>query len=201
MYIIIIDHVSLSLLVSTEKMIRTLVTKHPLPLLLLLQLLQPLHFYQDYVDRENLKELQEELYGIGPMRPYSKERFERLSIIKHGRLMYDPNYCNQLIKERDIHDRKKCVKEHYFVTMQYSEMQSLCSSKFVPCKNGVKKCNKSSRLIDGLYCNLIGGNIVPYCQYESFHRQGYVLLTCQWNNDIEKLIPEKINDIMILFWP
>ena len=34
------------------------------------------------------------------------------------------------------------------------------------------------------------------CVYESSYRQGQVLMTCRWQNDIQEVIPAYINDIM-----
>nr|XP_040131852.1 inactive ribonuclease-like protein 9 [Ictidomys tridecemlineatus] len=188
--------------VSTEKMIRTLVTKHPVLLLLLVQLLQPLIPDREYlrVSRENRDEYDEILagfYGKGPTRSYTKEKFEKFSIIAPGRPLSDSSYCDDIIKERNVQHRLNCMTEHYFVIMEYSEMQTLCYSKYAPCKNGVKKCNRSRRLVDGLYCKLTGEAKLPDCKYESVERRGYVLFTCRWQDDIKKLVPKKINDIMV----
>ena len=36
------------------------------------------------------------------------------------------------------------------------------------------------------------------CEYESSYRQGYVLIICRWQNDIQEIIPAYVNDIMTL---
>uniref|UniRef100_A0A8C6EMK9 Inactive ribonuclease-like protein 9 n=1 Tax=Marmota marmota marmota TaxID=9994 RepID=A0A8C6EMK9_MARMA len=186
-------------------MIRTLVTKHPLLLLLLLQLLQALQALKiDRVylgipeeSRDEYDELWEEFYGTGPTRPFTKKKFERISILQPGRQLSDPSYCDHLVRERNVQHKLNCLKEHYFVIMEFSEMQTLCYSKYVPCKNGVKKCIRSKNTVEGLYCKLTGGTKLPDCKYESVERRGYVLFTCRWQDDIQSLTPEKINDIVV----
>uniref|UniRef100_A0A8D2CKT7 Inactive ribonuclease-like protein 9 n=1 Tax=Sciurus vulgaris TaxID=55149 RepID=A0A8D2CKT7_SCIVU len=182
-------------------LIDTLVTKHPLPLLLLLQLLQPLHFCQRYhgiseQDIDEYEEMREEFFGTGPPRPFTKKKFERFYIIEPGRPFHESNYCRDVIMEKNVHFRLKCVTEHYFVLSNFTQMQKICSSVFVPCKNGVRKCNRSKNIIHGVYCKFTGGTIMPDCNYITYERQGFVLVTCRWQNDIQQLIPNSINDIV-----
>ena len=36
------------------------------------------------------------------------------------------------------------------------------------------------------------------CEYDSFYRQGYVLITCRWQNNIQEIVPVYVDDIMAL---
>ncbi|XP_062944999.1 inactive ribonuclease-like protein 9 [Cynocephalus volans] len=184
---------------------RALITTHARPLLLLLlQLLQPLQFLwindmsgipED--EREEYAEYLEILYGTRPTRPPSIEKFKRINIVDPlGRPFYDDDYCTDEMRANIIHSKFRCLQEHYFLTMQYEELKNICLNKFVPCKNGIKKCKMSTTLEGGLYCKLIEGTRMPECIYEPEYRSGYVLITCRWHNETQEFIPESVNDIV-----
>nr|XP_028698492.1 inactive ribonuclease-like protein 9 [Macaca mulatta]XP_028698493.1 inactive ribonuclease-like protein 9 [Macaca mulatta] len=189
---------------STGKMMRTLITTHPLLLLLLLQqLLQPVQFQEVDTDfdspedkMEEFREYLEEFRRTGPTRPPTKEKVERRVIIEPGMPLYHRDYCNEEIMRKNVYHKQRCVTEHYFLLMQYDELEKICYNRFVPCKNGVRKCNRSKGLVEGVYCNLTEAFKIPRCKYKSFYRRGYVLITCAWQNEIHKLIPHTINDLV-----
>nr|XP_011765337.1 inactive ribonuclease-like protein 9 isoform X1 [Macaca nemestrina]XP_011765338.1 inactive ribonuclease-like protein 9 isoform X2 [Macaca nemestrina]XP_011765339.1 inactive ribonuclease-like protein 9 isoform X1 [Macaca nemestrina]XP_011765340.1 inactive ribonuclease-like protein 9 isoform X2 [Macaca nemestrina] len=189
---------------STGKMMRTPITTHPLLLLLLLQqLLQPVQFQVVDTDfdspedkMEEFREYLEEFRRTGPTRPPTKENVERRVIIEPGMPLYHRDYCNEEIMRKNIYHKQRCVTEHYFLLMQYDELEKICYNRFVPCKNGVRKCNRSKGLVEGVYCNLTEAFKIPRCKYKSFYRRGYVLITCAWQNEIHKLIPHTINDLV-----
>ncbi|EHH27682.1 hypothetical protein EGK_17946, partial [Macaca mulatta] len=169
--------------VSTGKMMRTPITTHPLLLLLLLQqLLQPVQFQEVDTDfdspedkMEEFREYLEEFRRTGPTRPPTKENVERRVIIEPGMPLYHRDYCNEEIMRKNVYHKQRCVTEHYFLLMQYDELEKICYNRFVPCKNGVRKCNRSKGLVEGVYCNLTEAFKIPRCKYKSFYRRGYVL--------------------------
>uniref|UniRef100_A0A673T052 Inactive ribonuclease-like protein 9 n=1 Tax=Suricata suricatta TaxID=37032 RepID=A0A673T052_SURSU len=171
------------------------------PLLLLLLLLQPLQLkflHQNGRMSEEKAELfedyLEELDSTGPTLPPTKDVFKSHTIIDPERPLTDYYYCTDEVKMKNVHNRFHCVKEHFFLLASFEELQEACYNLFVPCKNGVKKCHRSRQSIKGVYCNLISGTRMPNCVYASSYRQGYVLLTCRWQNDIQEMnmpLPKK----------
>uniref|UniRef100_A0ABI7XVK9 Inactive ribonuclease-like protein 9 n=1 Tax=Felis catus TaxID=9685 RepID=A0ABI7XVK9_FELCA len=181
----------------------TLITLRPLTLLLLLLLLQPLQLkiLHKYVplsaeEIEQFEDYLEEMRSTGPTLPTPKDVFKRRTIIDPERPLTDSNYCTDEIKMKNVHNRFRCVKEHFFLQISFEELQDICNNLFVSCKNGVKRCHRSRQSIKGVYCNLIEGVVMTDCVYESSYRQGQVLMTCRWQNDIQEVIPAYINDIM-----
>ncbi|XP_008681902.1 inactive ribonuclease-like protein 9 [Ursus americanus] len=175
------------------------------PLALLLLLLQPLqfeflriHLGKSEEETEEFEDYLEELLKLGPARPLTKDAFRRRTIIDPARPLTDPEYCTAEMKMKNVHDKFRCVREHFFLQVVYEELQKLCKNIFVPCKNGVKKCHRSRQLIEGVYCNLTRGARMSDCEYKSSYRQGYVLITCRWQDDIQEIIPAYVNDIMTL---
>nr|XP_004482784.1 inactive ribonuclease-like protein 9 [Dasypus novemcinctus] len=183
-------------------MMWSLLSTRPLPLLLLL--LSPLYFQViakesplSDLESEELEDYINDFFATGPTREPTKSKFIRKTLLEPGRPLTDPYYCNDEIKNKNVHKYQQCVKEHYFLLTEYEEVQRLCHHLFVNCKDGIKGCNRSNKLIDGLYCKLQRGTRMPDCEYESFFRRGYVFITCQWQNEIHQLIPVTINDIMV----
>ncbi|XP_077626441.1 inactive ribonuclease-like protein 9 [Crocuta crocuta] len=180
----------------------TLIALRPLSLLLLL-LLQPLQLkiliqYAPMSEEEveHFEDYLEEMYSTGPTLPPTKDVFKSRTIIYSRRPLTDSNYCTDEIKTKNVHNRFRCVKEHFFLQTSFEELQDICNNLFVSCKNGVKRCHRSKRLIKGVYCNLTRGVVMTDCVYESSYRQGYVLMTCRWQDDIQEIIPAYINDII-----
>nr|CDG32098.1 TPA: ribonuclease A K1 [Vicugna pacos] len=171
------------------------------PLLLLFLLLKPLQFQwindpQFPADKlEEFEDYLEYLFGTGPTRPPTKETFKSRVIVDRERPLYDPDYCTEEIKMKNVHKKLLCVKEHFFLQTTYEDMQQICLDMFVPCKNGVKRCHRSKQLVKGVHCVLQSGYRMPECVYESSYTAGNVLLTCEWQNDIDDLFPANVNDI------
>ncbi|XP_006163141.1 inactive ribonuclease-like protein 9 [Tupaia chinensis] len=184
-------------------MTRMLLTAHPLLLLLLLlQSLKPLQFFREESNfylppdvEEEFEDYVEEVLGTGATRPPTKEKFIRFTIIQPGRPLLDNYYCTDTIKDRNVHHRFKCVKEHYFLLTPYDELKQSCRHRYVQCKNGVRKCNMSKNLVEGLYCKLIAGTQMPECTFESTYKRGYAFITCQWEDRIQELVPDNVDDI------
>ncbi|XP_036984438.1 inactive ribonuclease-like protein 9 [Artibeus jamaicensis] len=181
---------------------KTLLTMQSLPLLLLL--LQPLPL-QVLMQRffgvpdqlaEELEDYADELYSTGPTKPPTKEIFQKHVIIPPVFPLYFEYDCSFEMRFRNVHDRFYCRKEHFFLPVTYEELQKTCNSKFVACRNGVKRCHKTEKIIEGLHCKLTSGIRMSGCYYETFLKKGYVLITCRWQDDIGEIIPEQVNDIL-----
>lgn len=99
-------------------------------------------------------------------------------------------------REKNVHNRFYCKKEHFFLQVAYKELQKACHNIFVACKNGVKKCHRNKKLIEGVYCNLTDGIMMSDCEYKSVYKKGDALVTCRWQNDIQEIIPDNVNDIL-----
>ncbi|XP_076982804.1 inactive ribonuclease-like protein 9 [Tamandua tetradactyla] len=147
--------------------------------------------------KEYIEDYLNEFHAVGPTREPTKEKFIKKVILKPGRPLTDPDYCNDEVRNKNVHKHLHCVQEHYFLQTKYEDIQKLCYNLFVNCKNGIKRCNRSNKLIDGLYCKLISGTQIPMCDYESVYKKGYVFITCKWQNEIQELVPVTINDIMV----
>ncbi|KAM7158927.1 inactive ribonuclease-like protein 9 [Molossus nigricans] len=180
---------------------RSLLTTQNLPLLLLL--LQPrpppvLMQYEDTAEerQEEFEDLWSELYSTGPTKPPTRKSFESEVIVDNYEPLEDLNYCDFGIMMKNVHTRLKCRKEHFFVQTEYEDLQKACSTRFVACKNGVKRCHKSKTITKAVYCNYTQGTRMPDCRYTSFYMRGYPIITCQWQDDIESLVPEYINNIL-----
>ncbi|XP_002717917.1 inactive ribonuclease-like protein 9 [Oryctolagus cuniculus] len=185
---------------------KILISKHPLPLvLLLLQLLQPLQF-QDNERRYDLppdkadefEDYLEEFSSTGPTRPPTKKKFIRLSLIGTERTLSDSFFCTDTVRLKNVHNKSRCVTEHNFIVMPYDDVKNLCYTRYVECKNGIKKCHRSRLPIEGVYCKLRRGTTLPDCDYDSTYKMGFVLITCRWQNSIKKLVPVHVNDILVL---
>ncbi|XP_070441065.1 inactive ribonuclease-like protein 9 [Equus przewalskii] len=181
-----------------------LITTQLLPLLLLM--LQPLQFeklfkYSDLsdVDSEEFEDYLEELYSTGPTKAPTKKTFQNQVLADPDRPLSDPHYCNDEVRMKNVHNRLYCKKEHFFLQATYEEVQKICRHLFVPCKNGVKKCHRSKKLIEGVYCSLTSGTMIVDCIYESFYKRGFALITCRWQNDIQEIIPDHVDDLQELY--
>lgn len=199
-----VEHVSLSLLFySSQGNMGTLLTMQPL--LLLLLLLQPFPFQslklQKYLrfepsDNEEFEDYAAELYSTGPTKPPTKELFLKDVIVDYERPLSESTYCYEVFNLRNIRNRSHCKKEHFFLAVEYDKLQEMCRQRFVACRNGVKRCHRSHKIIEGVYCSLTYGVKVPNCYYKSVYKKGYVLITCRWQDDIRQIIPSHVNDIL-----
>lgn len=154
--------------------------------------------YRDSSDHlsEGFEDFRDEMYSTGPTKPPTKKIFQEHVIIPTVIPFYYNDYCTYDIQFRFVHDRFSCRKEHFFLSVTYEELQKTCSSKFVACRNGVRRCHKTERIIEGLHCKLLRGIRMPYCTYGGFPKTGYALITCRWQDDIGEIIPEHVNDIL-----
>ncbi|XP_004584945.3 inactive ribonuclease-like protein 9 [Ochotona princeps] len=181
-------------------MLRILISIHPLSLLLL-QLAQPSqpeersHYHVEPDEMYNYDEAVEEFFGNGPTRPPIREKFIRTFLIGSERPLYDSLFCTDSILLKNVHHKSRCMAEHYFILMPYNEVKKICYTRFVECKDGIKKCNRSRVPIEGVYCKLTEGTNMPECQYDSFYKKGLAVIICKWANAFEELIPVTVNDI------
>ncbi|KAM8780243.1 inactive ribonuclease-like protein 9 [Rhynchonycteris naso] len=181
---------------------RTLLTTQSLPLLLLLLQQFPLQILMSYRDWSSGLNLSKEeldyldlLFGTGPTKPPTEDTFLKNVVVDNEIPLSYYDYCNVQMMYKKIHSRFKCKKEHFFLRAYYSDLKRTCNSMLVPCKNGVKNCHKSVKLMEGVYCNLTSGVRMPDCRYDSFHKVGYILLICKWEGFIEHF-PLQLEDIL-----
>ncbi|XP_020954978.1 inactive ribonuclease-like protein 9 isoform X1 [Sus scrofa] len=175
------------------------------PLLLLFLLLRPLLFLKtdDYAisgaKEEEFYDYMEELYAVGPTKPPTRESFKkRVLVSSDGKPLADKDYCNEEMKMKNVHNRFFCVKEHFFLQASYESIRHICYNLFVPCRNNVRKCHRGREIIKAVHCLLISGITMPTCMYKSTYKEGLVLLTCQWENEIGDIIPNHVNDIILV---
>lgn len=179
---------------------KSLVTKCPWPLSLLLLLL-PLKLQGDYWDSyeyeidPEVRDYLRELYSIGPTKPPTKERIKILA--DPDRPLYGDNYCNSELMSRKIHYRHLCYLEHYFVAESFSYLQKACYGQRVRCKNRVTFCRRSMKLAKGIQCTLVADKKIPECLYKSVFMTGYAVVTCQWDSDSEEFIPNNVVNILV----
>ncbi|XP_053451497.1 inactive ribonuclease-like protein 9 [Nycticebus coucang] len=186
-----------------QERMRTLPAVHLLPVLLLL--LQPLQlqgrnhyfFANENVSTEVLDYF-DEISGTGPTRPPTKNKFLQMVLADPDRPLWDRDYCNGEMTFRNVHNRFMCITEHFFLQMLYEELLEICTHPVVPCKNGIQRCRRGNKIIQGVYCTLLEGLRMPECVYQSSYRRGIVLITCRWKNETEQFIPDGINDIVPL---
>lgn len=180
-------------LLATQSLPVLLLLLQPLPLQVLMQRKHP--GFPDHL-AEEFEDYLDELYSTGPTKPPTKKSFQEHVIIPPRFPLYYEYDCSFEMRDRNVHDRLYCRKEHFFLPVAYEELQKTCSSKFVACKNGVRRCHKTKKIIEGLYCKLTEGIKMSGCQYETFYKKGYALITCRWQDDIGEIIPEHVNDIL-----
>lgn len=182
---------------------KSLVTKYPWPLSLLLLLLLPLKLQGDYWDLyeyeidPEVRDRLRELYSTGPTKPPTKERIKEKILADPDRPLYGDNYCNSELMSRNIHYRRVCYPEHYFVAESYSDLQKACYGKRVRCKHRAIFCRRSMELVKGIQCTLVAGEKIPECSYESNFVTGYAVVTCQWDSDSEEFIPNNVVNILV----
>ncbi|KAM5340258.1 inactive ribonuclease-like protein 9 [Glossophaga mutica] len=182
---------------------KPLLTTQSLPLLLLLLQLLPLQVlmqgkYFGFPDHlaEEFNDYVDELYSTGPTQPPTKDIFQKHVIIPPLFPLYREYDCSVEMRYRNVHNRFYCRKEHFFLPVTYEELQKTCSSKFVACRNGVRRCHKTKKIIEGLHCKLTSGIRMSGCSYNTIVKKGYALITCRWQDDIGEIIPEYVNDIL-----
>lgn len=173
----------------------TLLTSQSLPLLLLLLQPLPLHGLSPEM-QEKFDDYFDEIYSTGPTKPPTKESFQKHVILDSDYKLLENYLCTYEMLARNIHDRHYCRKEHLFLYIAYEELQKACYTKYVACKNGVRKCHKTKVQIGGVHCALKEGINIPGCQYETTYKKGYALFTCRWQDDIGEIIPEYVNNIL-----
>ncbi|XP_055291442.1 inactive ribonuclease-like protein 9 [Moschus berezovskii] len=175
-----------------------------LPLFLLFLLLKPLQFvritdpYLSNERREELEDYLDDLYSTGPTKPPTKEAFKTHVIIDSEMPLTERSYCDQEMKMKRVHNRLYCVKEHFFLRASYEDIQEICNNMFVQCKNGIRKCHRSRGIISGVHCALKSGVMMPFCEYTSSYKMGWVFITCQWQDDIGEIIPVSVNYILAI---
>ncbi|XP_057576751.1 inactive ribonuclease-like protein 9 [Hippopotamus amphibius kiboko] len=190
------------LLYSLQENMGTLINTKALFLLFLL--LKPLQFVgiNDYnfspEKQEEFEDYMEDLLSTGPTKPPSKDTFKKRVIIDAERPLTDPEYCTEEIRMKNVHNKLFCVKEHFFLLASYEDIQELCFHMFVQCSNGIRKCHRSWKVIEGVHCVLTSGDKMPSCKYESSRKEGFVLVTCRWQNDIGQIIPDSVNGIVTI---
>lgn len=146
---------------------------------------------------ERFEDYRDGVYSTGPTRPPTKESFQ-----KHVAFEYYPSnswymHCTAEMKYRNIFGKNlKCRKEHFFLDIAYEELQKTCYNMYEACKNGVRKCHKTKKVIEGVYCELEEGIRMPACIYKTTYKKGYALITCRWQDDIGEIIPDFVNNIL-----
>ena len=191
-----------SLLYSLQGNMGTLINVQPLFLLFLL--LKPLQFvrindsYLSDERREELEDYIDDLHATGPTKPPTKEAFKTHVIIDSEMPLTDEDYCNLEMKRKRVHNRLYCAKEHFFLQASYEDIEEMCYNIFVKCTNGIRKCHRSRQIISGVHCVLTSGIMMPFCEYTSSFKEGWVFITCQWEDDIGEIIPVSVIDILAL---
>ncbi|XP_023559934.1 inactive ribonuclease-like protein 9 [Octodon degus] len=179
-------------------------TKHRVPLLFLL-LLPPMQLQGTFSNfyllpnftQEEFENYLYELHGTGPTRPPSKRKIEKIVLAEENwRPLDDPQYCIELMKDRNVHYKLRCVTHHYFLRTSYELLQQTCYRPNVKCKEGTDECKMTESVIEGVFCKLLEGTDMPECEYESSIIHGNVVITCQWIDETKEFIPHTINNMI-----
>nr|XP_006994899.2 inactive ribonuclease-like protein 9 [Peromyscus maniculatus bairdii] len=182
---------------------KSLVTKYPWVLTLLLLLLPPLKLrgeywaYREYEMMPVLGDYLRELHSTGPTKPPTKERIIEKIIADPERPLVDDDYCDTELVFKNIHDKLLCYSEYYLVSATYQDLQKACYGKQVKCKKGASFCRRSTELMKGVRCALVSGERISECLYESIFLTGYPVVTCQWDDETQEFIPNRVLDIVI----
>lgn len=181
----------------------TLLTSKSLPLLLLLLQSLPLRVlmlrtYPDFSKEveEKFQDYWDEIHNSGPTRAPTKDSFQKHVLLDADFKFSESELCTREMLSRNIHVNLYCRKEHFFLYIPYEELQKTCYNMYVACKNGVRKCHKTKKLIEGAHCALSEGSTMPGCEYETTYKKGYALITCRWQDDIGEIIPDYVNTIL-----
>ncbi|OBS57347.1 hypothetical protein A6R68_11528 [Neotoma lepida] len=114
---------------------KSLVTKYPWPLTLLLLLpLKPQGEYWDYIEYEmppTLRDYFREFHSTGPTKPPTKERIIEMIIADPELPLIGDDYCDTELFLKNVYYKLRCYPEHYFVSVPYKELQKACYGKRV----------------------------------------------------------------------
>ncbi|XP_036282867.1 inactive ribonuclease-like protein 9 [Pipistrellus kuhlii] len=172
----------------------TLLTSKSLSLLLLLLKVVILQEVSEEW-QEEFEDYMDEIHTKGPIKPPTKKCFQK-NVLEAAFEPFEDNLCTHEIAFKNIHTNLYCHREYHFLNIAFEELQKACYTKYVACENGVKKCHKTEKPIEGAYCNYTGGLKMPYCEYKTIRKTGYALITCLWQDDIGEIIPAYVNSIL-----
>ncbi|XP_043836450.1 ribonuclease pancreatic-like [Dromiciops gliroides] len=152
------------------------------------------------VTKELLAEQLEQHVNRGPRSAnwaYKKRRFLE-KFVDELEISLPPDvYCNIFIRSRKIMvSSSPCKKEHYFVHTSWDNLQQLCKNKKIPCKNSKNSCYQSTKYMDVTVCQLLEGELFPYCEYTSVKKRKKVVISCKKLRDATSLFPDSVEAVV-----
>ncbi|XP_021494716.1 inactive ribonuclease-like protein 9 [Meriones unguiculatus] len=180
---------------------KSLVTKRPWPVLLLLLLLplKPQGNYWDYEEYELNPELRDylrERHQPTPTKPPTLQRIIEKIIADPDRPFYGEDYCRTELLYKNLHYKLRCYPEFYILNVPFFRLQRSCTGVRVECNNGAQFCRRSVGVMPAVRCVLEGGDTAGNCEYQTTFVTGYPVVTCQWDNDTKLFVPNNVLDVM-----
>nr|XP_020839759.1 ribonuclease pancreatic-like [Phascolarctos cinereus] len=178
-------------------MILTLLRIHPLLLLLLLQGLagDPLSVAKELLAEQPGQHVNSRVPWASNL-SYKKKKFMD-KFVDELMIPLPPDvYCNILIRSRNVMvSSSPCKKEHYFIHSSWDNLRNVCKNNKFPCKNSMNSCYQSTAYMDMTVCQLLDGDLFPYCEYTSVKKRKKVVLSCKKLKDSTSLFPNTVETI------
>ncbi|XP_074091063.1 ribonuclease 4 [Macrotis lagotis] len=88
----------------------------------------------------------------------------------------DATYCNQMMHRRRMTETR-CKPVNTFIHEDFWNIQSICQTSNIQCKNGQMNCHEGIMKITD--CRLTGGSSFPNCRYRTLARTRRVVIACE----------------------
>ncbi|KAG8509744.1 Ribonuclease pancreatic [Galemys pyrenaicus] len=86
---------------------------------------------------------------------------------------YGPNYCNDMMQERNLVGKNK----NTFVHEHPQDVRAVCQERNIPCKNGRDNCHKSSTPMSITECEKSGSSN----NYKTTNSRKHIIVACEGN--------------------
>nr|P04059.1 RecName: Full=Ribonuclease pancreatic; AltName: Full=RNase 1; AltName: Full=RNase A [Proechimys guairae] len=110
----------------------------------------------------------------------SAKKFQRQHIDSSGSPSTNPNYCNAMMKSRNM-TQERCKPVNTFVHEPLADVQAVCFQKNVPCKNGQSNCYESTSNMHITDCRLTSNSKFPDCLYRTSQEEKSIIVACEGN--------------------
>ncbi|XP_072820053.1 ribonuclease pancreatic [Vicugna pacos] len=106
------------------------------------------------------------------------EKFERQHMDSDGSSSSNSNYCNQMMKRREM-TGGYCKPVNTFIHESLEDVQAVCSQESVTCKNGQTNCHQSTSTMHITDCRETGSSKYPNCAYKASNLQKHIIIACE----------------------
>nr|P00676.1 RecName: Full=Ribonuclease pancreatic; AltName: Full=RNase 1; AltName: Full=RNase A [Myocastor coypus] len=110
----------------------------------------------------------------------SAKKFERQHMDSRGSPSTNPNYCNEMMKSRNM-TQGRCKPVNTFVHEPLADVQAVCFQKNVLCKNGQTNCYQSNSNMHITDCRVTSNSDYPNCSYRTSQEEKSIVVACEGN--------------------